>query len=110
MHDTTDNTTPPNAEEIRASILAELAAERAALNSAADELLVAEISAIPEHLRSLIPDASTTEKLAWIKKAKAVQTTTVPATDQRRPSNTPAPPDMASLSPIARIAAGYNKN
>jgi hypothetical protein len=110
MTDTTESTNPPSADEIRASILVELSAERAALTAAADELLANETAAIPEQLRSLIPDASTSEKLAWIKKAKTVQTTMVPATDQRRPNNTPAAPDVASLPPIARIAAGYKKN
>jgi hypothetical protein len=110
MPNENDSPNTPNAEEIRAAVLAELSTERAALTAAAEELLTAELAAIPEHLRSLVPDVSTAEKLAWIRKAKAAQPQNVPATDQRRPSNTPAPRDMASLPPIARIAAGYNKN
>ena len=69
MPDELNNTNAPTAEQIRATLLAELATERAALTVAAEELLTAELAAIPESLRALVPDVTTAEKLAWIRKA-----------------------------------------
>lgn len=105
--DNTQNTAA--LDEARAA----LTAERAALDKAASELIAAQVATLPEALRDLMPaNASAADKLAWIARAKAAapKVTTPAAVDQRRPNNTPAPVDASSLPPIARIAAGYNKN
>ena len=110
MPDETQNT--PTADELREAIRAEMKAEIDRQQSTIDDLIAEELKAIPEHLHKLLPEAlAPLEQVRWLRKAKAsgaFAPSTVVATDTRRPSNTPKPVDPASLSPIARIAAGYN--
>lgn len=101
-------------DALRAAIRAELAAEFDGRFSAAQALFADELDAAPDHLKKLIPESLTpTEQVRWLRKAKAsgaFVSPTVPATDSRRPSNSPAPIDSATLSPIARIASGYSNS
>lgn len=102
-----------NAEQLRESIRAELKAELEREQAVFNDLLTAEIKNAPPHLARLIPESlPLIEQVKWLRKAAesgASFATTVPATDTRRPSNTPPVIDTAGLSPIARIAAGYSK-
>jgi len=102
-----------SAEQLRESIRAELKAELEREQAVFNDLLTAEIKNAPPHLARLIPESlPLIEQVKWLRKAAesgASFATTVPATDARRPSNTPPVIDTAGLSPIARIAAGYSK-
>jgi hypothetical protein len=117
MSDETDNpNNTPSADElretIRAEVRAELKAELAKNETALNAIITEEIAAAPEHVKKLIPESvAPVEKLKWIRAAKEAGLFAAPnvaTTDNRRPANTKPTTDTASLSPIARIASGYN--
>ena len=69
-------------------------------------------ASIPAQYRDLMPEGlPALEKVKWLMKAQAVFATTtnspVPTTDNTRPTTTPRAVDLSSLSPVARLAAGY---
>jgi hypothetical protein len=114
MSDETDNNIPSAdelRETIRAEVRAELKAELAKDENALNAIITEEIASAPEHIKKLIPESTPIEKLKWIRAAKEAGLFAAPnvaATDNRRPANTKPATDTASLSPIARIASGYN--
>lgn len=69
------------------------------------------LQALPEHVRALAPEGlSPLETLKWVTKASGsplARSTTVPTTDTRPPAATPRQVDWKSLSPTARLSAGY---
>jgi hypothetical protein len=103
----------PTTDELRATIRAELQAELAGAQVEADGLFADEIANAPPHLKALVPEElPLAAQVKWLRKAKesgASFVTAVPAVDSRLASNTQPAVDTASLSPLARIAAGYSK-
>ncbi|MFO1150950.1 MAG: hypothetical protein U1E62_21455 [Alsobacter sp.] len=91
--------------------IAKRKAIEADLAKLADEVL----AEVPEHLKPLIPAGlGAAERIAWYRGAKATGVfaakPTVPATEHGRPTTTPREGvDLSTLSPLAKIAAGYRK-
>lgn len=74
------------------------------------------LSAVPEHLKPLIPeDLSPAQKVAWFRKAKetglfAKQQAKVPETDGgKKPGTSPAGQDDSKLPRVRRMANAYGK-
>ncbi len=69
---------------------------------------------VPEHLKPLIPvGLSPAAQAAWVQQARKAglfEKPTVPTTDTTKPTVTPKTPDLSSLPPLARMAAGYAKH
>lgn len=113
-------TTP--AETTPAAEAAPAAPAPAATDTSKDELAAmaeqlahmahAVLAGVPENLKALIPsELSPAQQVAWFQRAKETgvfnTTVTVPATDSGKPTVTPKTPDVSTLPPVARMAAGY---
>jgi hypothetical protein len=86
-------------------------AELAALSEQVAHMAGVMLAEVPDHLKPLIPaDLSPAQQVAWFLKAKQTGVfgaVTVPATDTGKPTVTPKAPDVSTLPPVARMAAGY---
>lgn len=101
---------PVPANDDSAKLKAELSSLAEQVAHMADTVL----ATIPDALKALIPDGlSPSQKVAWYFKAKDTGVFAgkpeVPVTDTGKPTVTPKVPDVSSLPPIARMAAGYQR-
>ena len=66
--------------------------------------------AAPDQLAELVAGLSALRaEMAALKATPAPTPAPVPTTDQGKPTITPITPDLSTLPPIARIAAGYRR-
>lgn len=64
----------------------------------------------PDQLAELVAGmAALRAEMAALKATPAPTPAPVPTTDQGKPTITPITPDLSTLPPIARIAAGYRR-
>lgn len=108
---TTPTETNPAAETAPAATDA-AKAELAAMAEQLAHMAHAVLAGVPENLKALIPsELSPAQQVAWFQRAKETgvfnTTVTVPATDSGKPTVTPKTPDVSTLPPVARMAAGY---
>ncbi|OJX65827.1 hypothetical protein [Magnetospirillum sp. 64-120] len=86
--------------------------ELAALSEQVAHMAHIILASVPENMKALIPsELSPAQQVAWFQRAKETgvfnATVTVPATDSGKPTVTPKTPDVSTLPPVARMAAGY---
>lgn len=108
---TTPTETNPAAEAASAGTDA-AKAELAAMAEQLAHMAHAVLAGVPENLKALIPsELSPAQQVAWFQRARETgvfnTTVTVPATDSGKPTVTPKTPDVSTLPPVARMAAGY---
>jgi hypothetical protein len=104
-----ENPNPPAPENAPAPVdTSEADKLKAQLAALAEQVL----SAVPEHLKPLIPAGlEPAARVEWFNNAKATgvfnSKPVIPETDSSKPTVTPKTADVSTLPPVARMARGY---